>query len=204
MMIMGELSLPALISIHLPFIKFSLPCPAEKGGVCDKRTLVDTCYPAKIEPPQLLRVAWLCFVEGLGFFWLWNSFFWWCGVCVCFFGFFCVVLCVLLWIFFWGGVAVGGSSKGKNIFFHSVSINRCSCPLIIFMSFLWIHFNRSISFQCWGLQRWMQHCRWDLTRAEQRGTVPSFNLLATLLELLHPFSWKVVEGRFLILKWLLT
>ncbi|KAK4815285.1 hypothetical protein QYF61_024044 [Mycteria americana] len=34
---------------------------------------------------------------------------------------------------------------------------------------------------CRGLQRWTQHCRGALTRAEQRGRIPPLDLLATLL-----------------------
>ena len=52
------------------------------------------------------------------------------------------------------------------------SLERCSSPLIC-------GFNRSTSFLCWGPQTWMQHSRWGLTRAEQRGTIPSLDLLAT-------------------------
>lgn len=31
-----------------------------------------------------------------------------------------------------------------------------------------------MSFLCWGPQSWVQHCRWRLTRAEQRNRIPSF------------------------------
>jgi len=37
----------------------------------------------------------------------------------------------------------------------------------------------------WGAQNWTQHCRWGLTRAEQRGRRTSLALLPTLL-LMHP------------------
>jgi len=46
---------------------------------------------------------------------------------------------------------------------------------------LWTHSNSSMSLLCWGLQRWTQDSRWGLTRVEQRGRIPSLDLLATLL-----------------------
>ena len=58
---------------------------------------------------------------------------------------------------------------------------RCSIPLISFVSLLWPHSNRSVSFLCWGLQSWTQHTRQALTWTEYRGRIPSLNLLATLL-----------------------
>mgnify|MGYP001852688433 CR=1 FL=1 len=41
--------------------------------------------------------------------------------------------------------------------------------------------NSSTSFLCWVLQAWMQYSSWGLTRAEQRGTITSLFLVATLL-----------------------
>ena len=38
---------------------------------------------------------------------------------------------------------------------------------------LWTRSNSPTSFLCWGPQAWTQYCRWGLTRAEQRGTIPS-------------------------------
>ena len=46
----GELSFPALISAHEPFIVFSLPCSAEEGR--DGVALVGTWHTAPIKPPQ--------------------------------------------------------------------------------------------------------------------------------------------------------
>jgi len=57
-----------------------------------------------------------------------------------------------------------------------------------FRGLLWPHSNRSISFVCWGLQSWTQGSWWALTRAEQRGRVPSLDLLATML-LMQPRVW---------------
>ena len=51
----------------------------------------------------------------------------------------------------------------------------------LFVAFLWTHFNRSISSLCWELQSQMQNSRWALTRMEQRGRIPSLDLLPTLL-----------------------
>ena len=45
---------------------------------------------------------------------------------------------------------------------------------------LWMHSNSFTSFLCWGLQSWMQYCRWALTTAEQRETIPSLSLLPLL------------------------
>jgi len=57
-----------------------------------------------------------------------------------------------------------------------------------FCGLLWTRSNSSMSFLCWGLQSWTQDCRWGLTRAEQRGRIPSLALLATLL-LMQPRVW---------------
>ena len=57
----------------------------------------------------------------------------------------------------------------------------CSIPLIILVALLRPRSNRSMSFLCWGLQSWMQDSRWGLTRAEQRGRIPSLDLLVMLL-----------------------
>lgn len=46
----------------------------------------------------------------------------------------------------------------------------CSSYLIIFVTLLWTQANRSLSFLCWGPQRWMQHSRWGLTRTEPLST----------------------------------
>ena len=52
-------------------------------------------------------------------------------------------------------------------------------------SFLWPPLDPlqqvQVSFLCCGLQSWMQDSRWGLTRADQRGRIPSLDLLATLL-----------------------
>ena len=45
---------------------------------------------------------------------------------------------------------------------------------------LWTHSNSPTSV-CAGPQAWTQHCRWGLTRAEQKGTVPSLPIAAHLL-----------------------
>jgi len=49
------------------------------------------------------------------------------------------------------------------------------------MALLWTHSNNSTSLPCWELKAWMQHFRWGFMRAEQRGTITSFALLATPL-----------------------
>ena len=46
------------------------------------------------------------------------------------------------------------------------------------MALLWICFNSSTSFICWGPQTWMQYSRLGFTRVEQKGTTTSFTLLA--------------------------
>jgi len=53
-MVIAELSLPALISTHEPFIVFSLPCPPEEGS--DKMALVNTWHPARADPPQVVSL----------------------------------------------------------------------------------------------------------------------------------------------------
>ena len=50
MTVIGEWSLPVVISIHEPFIIFSLPCPAEEGS--DRVALVGTWHPARVNPPH--------------------------------------------------------------------------------------------------------------------------------------------------------
>lgn len=45
----------------------------------------------------------------------------------------------------------------------------------------WTRSKRFITFLFCGLHSWTQHSRWDLTRAEQRGKIPSLTLLAILL-----------------------
>ena len=45
---------------------------------------------------------------------------------------------------------------------------------------LWTCSNSSMSFLCWGPQSWTQSCRWGLSRGEQRGRIPSLDLLATV------------------------
>ena len=52
-------------------------------------------------------------------------------------------------------------------------------PLIILVALLWIRSKSSMSFLYWGPKAWMQYSRWDLTGAEQRGTVTSLSLLAS-------------------------
>lgn len=49
------------------------------------------------------------------------------------------------------------------------------------MALPWVCSNIFTSLCCWGLQTWMQYCRWCITRAEQRGTITSLTLLATPL-----------------------
>jgi len=46
---------------------------------------------------------------------------------------------------------------------------------------LWTRSNSPTSFLCWGPQAWTQDSRWGLTRAEQRGTVPSLPAATPLL-----------------------
>jgi len=48
------------------------------------------------------------------------------------------------------------------------SQERCSCPLIILTALHWPLSSSSSSFLNWEAQNWTQHCRWGLTRAEQR------------------------------------
>jgi len=57
---------------------------------------------------------------------------------------------------------------------------------------LWTHSSSSASVLCWGPQAWMQDSRWGLTRAEQKGTIPSLTLLATPL---------LMEPRILLAFW---
>ena len=42
-----------------------------------------------------------------------------------------------------------------------------------------------MSFLCWGFQGWMQDSRWGLTRAEQKGRIPSLDWLA-MFPLMQP------------------
>lgn len=77
----------------------------------DKVSLVGTCYLAKVKSPQLLSVAWLCFVEGFEFFWLWHF----RGIFVCFFVFCGFCVCVFV-EFFGGSVGWKGLPKGKTYF----------------------------------------------------------------------------------------
>ena len=53
--------------------------------------------------------------------------------------------------------------------------------LLPFVALLWTCSNSSMSFSCWGLQKWTQYSRWGLMRAEWRGRTTSLNLLVTLL-----------------------
>ena len=49
-MVIGEWSLPVLISTQEPFVTFSLPCAAEEGS--DRAALVGTWRLARVNPPH--------------------------------------------------------------------------------------------------------------------------------------------------------
>lgn len=49
------------------------------------------------------------------------------------------------------------------------------------VALLWTCSYSSASFPCWGLRIWTQYTKWCLRRADWRGTVTSFPLLATSL-----------------------
>jgi len=44
--------------------------------------------------------------------------------------------------------------------------------LIMLMVLLSSYFNSSMSFLCWGLQAWMQYCRWGLKTTERDNLLP--------------------------------
>ena len=52
MAVIGEWSLPVLISIHEVFVIFLLPCPVKEGS--DRVALVGTWRPVRVTPPQMI------------------------------------------------------------------------------------------------------------------------------------------------------
>lgn len=58
-------------------------------------------------------------------------------------------------------------SRLKNSSCLSLSASeKCSIPLIILITVLCIHPNRSM---CWGLHTWTQYSRWGVSRGQSRG-----------------------------------
>jgi len=87
------------------------------------------------------------------------------------------------------------SKLNKPNYLHLSSQERCCSSLSILMDLLWICSNSSASLLCWRSQAWMQTCKWDLTRAEQREMITSLSLLATPL---------LVQPRILLAFWVHT
>ena len=82
------------------------------------------------------------------------------------------------------------------------SQESCSSPLTISVALLWTPSNSSPSFLCWDPQPRMQHCRWGLPGAEQRGTITSPSLLTppALLQLSTALAFRAVSAHC----WLLS
>lgn len=61
----------------------------------------------------------------------------------------------------------------------SFSYERLSSPLTLILALCWTHSSVSMSLLYWRAQDWIEHCRWDLTSAEERRRVTSLDLLKT-------------------------
>lgn len=67
----------------------------------------------------------------------------------------------------------------QALFLQPHPLHRRGASLSILVGLLWTLSKSSTSFLRWGPQGWTQGSRWDLRRAEWRGTIPSLSLLVT-------------------------
>ena len=69
------------------------------------------------------------------------------------------------------------------------SSEKCSWPIITFVTLCWTCFSMSVSFSHWGGENWTQQSSCALTSAEQRGRITSFGLLSTLFLMQPRLVW---------------
>ncbi|KAJ7415259.1 hypothetical protein WISP_78996 [Willisornis vidua] len=68
------------------------------------------------------------------------------------------------------------SKLSKPSYLSLSSEERFASPLIIFMALLWTLSSWSMSFLCWGSQKWMQHCRLPVSVSQKiKGSHDSFS-----------------------------